>query len=70
MYDVLGREVSVLADGDYYPGIHSVAWDGRTASGSPVPSGAYYVRMVAAPFDGGEGSRGAFSEIRKMLLLK
>jgi hypothetical protein len=70
VYDVLGREISVLADGDYYPGIYSVVWDGRSASGSSVPSGAYYVRMIASPFDAVEGSKGAFSEIRKMLLLK
>jgi hypothetical protein len=70
VYDVLGREVSVLADGDYSPGMYSVVWDGRAATGSPVPSGAYYVRMVASPFDGSDALQGGFSEMRKMLLLK
>ncbi|HLF14889.1 MAG TPA: FlgD immunoglobulin-like domain containing protein, partial [Bacteroidota bacterium] len=70
VYDVLGREIAVLADGDYPPGSHSVAWDGRNSSGSAMPSGAYYVRMTASTSLPESGSQGSFSEIRKMLLLK
>jgi hypothetical protein len=70
VYDLLGREVSVLADENYAPGVYSVEWDGRNASGSAVPSGAYYLRMTAMPFDPESGSRGGYSETRKMLLLK
>jgi hypothetical protein len=70
VYDVLGREVSVLADADYPPGIYQVTWDGRNVSGSSMPSGAYYVRMIATPAVQESGSQGSFSEIRKMLLLK
>lgn len=70
VYDVLGRELSVLADGEYPPGTHSVTWDGRNAAGSPMPSGPYYVRMIASPFAQEPGASGSFSEIRKMLLLK
>ncbi len=70
VYDILGREVTVLADGDYSPGIYSVEWDGMNSSGSPMPSGAYYVRMTASSSRPETGSRESFSEIRKMLLLK
>jgi choice-of-anchor C domain-containing protein len=42
--DVAGREVAVLADGDYAPGPHRVAWDG-TAFGRPLPPGLYLVSL-------------------------
>ncbi len=70
VYDLLGREVAVLADGDYSPGVYSVTWDGQNSSGSPMPSGAYYVRMAATSSGLETGGRGSFIETRKMLLLK
>lgn len=42
VYDILGREVAVLADGMYSPGAHSVRFD---ASG--LPSGVYIYRLEA-----------------------
>lgn len=40
VYDVLGREVKVLANGQFYPGLHAVVFD---ATGQP--SGVYFYRM-------------------------
>ncbi len=42
VYDVLGREVAVLADGRLEAGAHEVAFDGAA-----LPAGTYLVRLVA-----------------------
>jgi hypothetical protein len=44
--DLQGREVAVLADGDYPAGRYDAAWDGRGRSGT-VPAGLYFVRLSA-----------------------
>lgn len=60
VYDVSGRKVAVLADGEFGPGEHAVAWDGRRTDGSEVASGVYFYRMTSDGFEAG----------RKMVLLK
>lgn len=45
VYDVAGRRVADLADTEAGPGIHRIVWDGRSAAGTPLPSGVYLVRM-------------------------
>jgi len=55
VYDILGREVAVLVDGDQGPGARKVRWN---ATG--IPSGIYFVRMVA----------GDFRQVRKVMILK
>jgi hypothetical protein len=40
VYDVLGREVAVLADGVLAPGVHPFALDG-----AELPTGVYFVRL-------------------------
>jgi hypothetical protein len=48
IYDALGTEVRALVDGEARPsGIQTVAWDGRSNTGAPVPSGVYYFRVDA-----------------------
>jgi hypothetical protein len=47
VYDVTGRLVKVLADGQLGSGPHIRVWQGRDSGGRQVPSGAYYVRLVA-----------------------
>ncbi|MBD3348460.1 MAG: T9SS type A sorting domain-containing protein [Candidatus Eisenbacteria bacterium] len=47
VYDVTGRAVTVLVDDELEAGHHSVAWDGRDASGNEVASGTYFARMSA-----------------------
>ena len=46
VYDMLGREVSVLVNGEMNAGWHEVQWDGRSYSGATVPSGVYLVRLA------------------------
>ncbi|MBW7995876.1 MAG: choice-of-anchor D domain-containing protein [Candidatus Glassbacteria bacterium] len=60
VYDIGGRLVRVLAEGERAPGEHTVFWDGTDERGRGVPSGVYIYRLLA-------GGR-AFT--RKMVLLK
>lgn len=46
VYDLLGREVAVLADGDMSAGTHELTWDGRTQEGMSCGSGVYLYRLV------------------------
>ncbi len=47
VYDVNGRFLRRLVDDHLPAGEHSVTWDGRDATGSPMPSGVYvYVLSV------------------------
>jgi len=65
VFDILGREVRTLVNGQRTSGIFFVDWDGRDESGQPVSSGPYIARMEAA------GLSGASSIVfRKMMLLR
>jgi hypothetical protein len=44
IYDVGGREVRRIATGRLEAGSHDFHWDGRSASGVPVPAGVYFVK--------------------------
>ncbi len=55
VFNVLGQQVAVLADGHFGAGAHSVTWNA-----SSVSSGVYLYRLQA----------GEFTETRKMLLVK
>lgn len=47
-YDVMGKEVATLVyDEDRKAGVHVIVWDGRSASGQPLASGMYFLRLVA-----------------------
>jgi hypothetical protein len=48
VYDVSGRQVSVLAEGDREAGPHVLRWDGRDARGNWAVPGMYYVRLEFA----------------------
>ncbi len=60
VYNVAGRLVRTLFDGEVDPGYHSVVWDGRDNNGVEVGSGVYFCRMEAEGFD----------DSTKMVLLK
>lgn len=55
VYDVLGKKVATLVDGNVNAGSFQVRWDARA-----MPSGIYFVSMAA----------GEFWQIRKLVLLK
>ena len=60
IYDMLGKEVNRLVDGEMSPGTFRVTWNGDSKSGEKVSSGVYFYRLQA----------GSFSSVKKMLLLK
>jgi hypothetical protein len=60
VYDVSGRKVRTLMDGEVNPGASWVKWDGRDDLGRAVPSGVYFYRLQA----------GAFSDTKKMVLIR
>jgi hypothetical protein len=60
VFDVAGRRVAVLLDGEQAPGLRTVTWDGRDSHGRQVATGIYYCRMSA---DG-------FEQAVKMMLLR
>jgi len=60
IYDAAGRLVRVLVDGSRPAGVYAELWDGRDSIGRAVASGIYFYRLQA----------GAFSETRKMALLR
>jgi Secretion system C-terminal sorting domain len=55
VYDILGREVAVLASGEMAAGTHSKVWDA-----SRFATGVYFYRLKA----------GNYCETKKLLLLK
>lgn len=50
VYDMLGREVAMLVEGQIEAGVHEVVWNGRNAVGSMVASGVYLYRLEAGDF--------------------
>ena len=60
IYDVLGRRIITLIQGDRSAGEYTVEWDGRDALGNSVGSGTYLYQINA----------GEFEQTKKLLLLK
>jgi hypothetical protein len=50
VFDVLGRKVSVLVDGELDSGLHGVVWHGQTTTGKPAGPGVYFYRLSAGSF--------------------
>ena len=61
IYDMMGRQVQTLINGDSFSsGYHVVNWNGLDSKGQKVPSGVYIYRIKA----------GTFIADKKMLLVK
>ena len=60
VYDVAGRLVRTLAEGDREAGVIIEEWNGRDNSGRATASGIYFYRLVA----------GDFVQTRKMVMLR
>jgi hypothetical protein len=65
VYNVLGQEVRVLADGILSAGSHVATWDGLNGAGNAMASGIYFYRIEAR-----SNESAPFIEVRKMLLLR
>jgi subtilisin family serine protease len=46
LYDLMGRRVRTLIDGDVAPGTRSEHWAGDDDAGRPLPSGLYFARLI------------------------
>jgi hypothetical protein len=55
VFDVLGREVTTLVNGQKQPGVYTAVWEG-----TDIPSGLYFYKLTA----------GSFTSVKKMILLK
>ncbi len=55
VYNMLGQEVGVIADGEFQAGVHQANWNAKN-----MPSGAYVYRINA----------GKYSAVKHMLLVK
>ena len=60
IYDVVGREVAQIADGDYPAGYSELTWNGLNRNGEQVSSGVYLYRISADKWN----------KVMKMLSLK
>jgi len=60
IYDVLGRKVKQLVNGELVSGYHKTIWNATNDNGKPVSAGVYLYKVEA----------GEFVESKKMLLLK
>jgi hypothetical protein len=47
IYDLAGRLVRVLVEGERAAGAYEAVWDGRDSTGRAAPSGSYLARLVA-----------------------
>lgn len=47
IFDLSGRRVRRLAEGDFAAGEHAYAWDGRTDAGARAVEGIYFARLFA-----------------------
>jgi len=46
VYDVAGRRVRVLVDGDWPSGVHSSSWNGLDENGRRVSAGVYFYQLL------------------------
>ncbi len=60
VYDIIGREVATLVNGEYAPGYHRVTFNANNLS-----SGVYFYRIASLSNNGQN-----FVQTRKLLLMK
>jgi hypothetical protein len=60
IYDIMGREVAVLVDGNKGAGYYTAVFDGAR-----LASGVYFTRLIVQPQDSKQ-----FVKVKKMLLIK
>jgi hypothetical protein len=60
VYNVLGQQVRMLAQGNVSAGYHDVVWDGKDDHGMTVQSGVYFYRLQT----------GSVALVKKMVMVK
>jgi flagellar hook assembly protein FlgD len=46
IYDLLGREVVTLLDGELDSGSHQLKWNGKDAAARDFPTGVYFMQLT------------------------
>ena len=65
VFNVLGKKIAIIANGEFSAGNHKVRWAGKNSEGNSVGSGIYFYRISVSSKSGKH-----FSQIRKMMLMK
>ncbi len=60
VYNAVGQEIKVLANGRYPAGSHNLSWNGKDANGQSVASGVYLYKLVTD----------SWMQTKKMMLMK
>ena len=60
VYNLMGQLVTTLVNEQRPQGAHSLRWNGTDHKGNVVPTGMYFIKMVA----------GSFEQLRKMALIR
>jgi hypothetical protein len=60
VYDITGREVASLIEGEMEAGYHTLRWDGKDNTGNPVSAGVYFYRLQSSDF----------TQTRKLVVLR
>ncbi len=62
VFDILGRKIATVWNGEKPAGYHTLEWTGQTDEGLAAPTGMYFIRMTAAAEK--------FSTIQKTMLIR
>ena len=60
VYDIMGREIAKIFDGDLSSGHYKINWHGKHGSGTMPESGVYFYQLTANDFQ----------QTKKMLIIK
>lgn len=66
IFNLLGKEVAILASGTFDGGYHSFSWNGVNTDGIQVSSGVYFYKLEASSISNSQ----QYSFIRKMVFMK
>ncbi len=66
VFNMLGQEIAVLADG-----LESAGYRSATFDAGSIPSGVYFYRLrVSPPFDGVSSPHGLFTDVKKLVVIR
>ncbi len=66
VFDAMGRQVRMLAEGWRPAGSHEMIWEGKNEAGAALSTGTYFLRMHYRP----EGGQNFTQMVRRIMLLK
>ena len=67
VFDILGRRVALLQNGEQYPGIYKRSWDAKTTEGLTLSSGIYFTFFKALNL---ENPDDVYQKTSKIVLIK